>query len=340
MASTTCVNPNNQFIYQALLDKAASYPADKTYQIKAYEKAAASIAAHKKSIYDEVICDWWSPLYIQGIGHSIEDFINKFIKENPQPTTSVPVSVPTSTPAPASVAIPVAEPVKEKQEPTRCSARLKYKPAKSYKYEDPYDSEDIPDDAEVDDERDEDYVPNKDEDDEEELMRLFRKETKKFNLTDDELKEVVRLFEAYYEANKDNKDEHCIWYRQYACKTDMRGEYIMRSIRETVADYIRYNCNCMHGSLSDPVEKYHNPIIFRAYFNTIFKEILIEETGKMGIEYDERLLSGLWKWFMDPANMEQTHDVCPYRLVKTWFRRPRNEIAQLYIKTLPKKVIF
>lgn len=83
----SCVIPANQPIYQALLDKAASYPADKTYQVKAYNKAAEYVAAMKDSIYDErgKFYGWWSPHRDSGIGFKIEEFINEFLKANPEP---------------------------------------------------------------------------------------------------------------------------------------------------------------------------------------------------------------------------------------------------------------
>jgi hypothetical protein len=80
-----CSVPANQPIYQALLDKAASYPADKPYQAKAYKKAAETIATYTKNIYDDLILGAWYGL--DGIGDKIEDFINDFIKANPQPAT-------------------------------------------------------------------------------------------------------------------------------------------------------------------------------------------------------------------------------------------------------------
>jgi hypothetical protein len=81
---STCSVPADQPIYQALLDKAASYPADKPYQAKAYKKAAKFIAT-----YGVDICrrgNWWffAPEN-SGIGYRIEEFINEFIEANPQP---------------------------------------------------------------------------------------------------------------------------------------------------------------------------------------------------------------------------------------------------------------
>ena len=80
---STCSVSQNQPIYQALLDKAASYPADKTYQVKAYKKAAESILTYNTDIYAEFAkynCFLSSPA---NIGEKIEEFIHEFIKANP-----------------------------------------------------------------------------------------------------------------------------------------------------------------------------------------------------------------------------------------------------------------
>lgn len=79
----SCVIPKNQPIYQALLDKAASYPADKIYQVKAYKKAAESVLTYDKNIYDEFATynSFLSPP--TNIGNKIEYFIYEFIKANP-----------------------------------------------------------------------------------------------------------------------------------------------------------------------------------------------------------------------------------------------------------------
>jgi hypothetical protein len=371
MASTTCVNPNNQFIYQALLEKAASYPADKTYQIKAYQKVAEFIATLCESIYDEVISGEWE-LYgscIPGAGPNIEKFIDNFILTNPQPpkyyaearkiaAQNAPVSVPelpkinpdASWPVEAQNALEdfkknvmeLPEPTDATAATTRRSARLKYKPTKSYKYEDPYDSEDIPDDAEVDDERDEDYVPQQDEDDEDEeteLMMLFRKGTKKYNLTDDELKEVVKVFETFYEANKDNKGEYIIWDATYDCKTKTLTNHTMRSMKDIAYQYISDSNSYTWKSLDDPfVGRYENPILNRAHFNKTFRNIMIKELAKMGMEYDERLMDRFWSWFMDPTKKEQSHHKCPYTLKMV--RPTKNEATRQFIKSTPKRFIF
>lgn len=81
----SCSVPANQPIYQALLDKAASYPADKPYQAKAYKKAAEIVAAHPGNIYSEYAGSFWFEAKPAAIGYKIEEFINKFIKANPKP---------------------------------------------------------------------------------------------------------------------------------------------------------------------------------------------------------------------------------------------------------------
>ena len=47
---STCVISQNQPIYQALLDKATTYPADKPYQAKAYRTAAESVLSYDKNL--------------------------------------------------------------------------------------------------------------------------------------------------------------------------------------------------------------------------------------------------------------------------------------------------
>lgn len=81
----SCTVSANQPIYQALLDKAASYPADKPYQAKAYKKAAESVLITNINIYDGVIFDT-----IPSIGEKIWNFIDDFVANNPlKPTEPV-----------------------------------------------------------------------------------------------------------------------------------------------------------------------------------------------------------------------------------------------------------
>jgi hypothetical protein len=94
---STCSVPANQPIYQALIDKAASYPADKPYQAKAYKKAAEIVAARSSNIYSEFAKYCAFGQLPAGIGNSIEDFIYEFIKANPEPVAAPKPVEPTIT---------------------------------------------------------------------------------------------------------------------------------------------------------------------------------------------------------------------------------------------------
>ena len=84
----SCIISENQPIYQALIDKATSYPADKVaqYKAKAYNKTAEYVANMNESIYDNrgEFYGWWSPPRNSGIGFKTEEFINEFLKKNPR----------------------------------------------------------------------------------------------------------------------------------------------------------------------------------------------------------------------------------------------------------------
>lgn len=84
---STCYESVNQPIYQALLDKAASYPPDKSYQAKAYKTAAESVRTWNYNLYQDLL------LSVPGVGYSIENFIKDFIHTNPQPKPEPPKSV-------------------------------------------------------------------------------------------------------------------------------------------------------------------------------------------------------------------------------------------------------
>lgn len=64
----SCVNSKNQLIYQALLDKAASYPIYKPYQAKAYKAAAEVVKNLEHSLYE-------SHNGLGGLGDKTHDFI-------------------------------------------------------------------------------------------------------------------------------------------------------------------------------------------------------------------------------------------------------------------------
>lgn len=85
-SKTTCTVPQNQPIYQALRDKSAAYPPDKHYQAKAYMKAAETILTLTRNLYDGG--DFYAD-DLPGIGEKIEDFINDFIENTPEPVATV-----------------------------------------------------------------------------------------------------------------------------------------------------------------------------------------------------------------------------------------------------------
>ena len=81
---SSCTVSQNQPIYQALLDRAASYPADKVYQTKAYTKAAESVRTWNYNLYNDYIPS------IPWVGDSIEKFISGFIKTFPADKVTSP----------------------------------------------------------------------------------------------------------------------------------------------------------------------------------------------------------------------------------------------------------
>jgi hypothetical protein len=106
-----CTIPQNEPIYDALVEKAASYPPTEPWKAKAYRKAAESVATYGKNIYKDYD-EYNSGYHIPNVGNSIEEFIYNFIypfrkenelkKENELPqtppsktTTTVP-SVPSA----------------------------------------------------------------------------------------------------------------------------------------------------------------------------------------------------------------------------------------------------
>ncbi len=83
-----CVNPINQPIYQALLDKAASYPPEKHYHAQAYTNVAKCVRAWTYNLYTDYV-----PA-VGCVGPRIASFIYDFRKKNPQPIqpTILPLS--------------------------------------------------------------------------------------------------------------------------------------------------------------------------------------------------------------------------------------------------------
>ncbi len=92
-----CKVPANQPIYEALLAKAASYPAEKPYQAKAYKKIAESVLNHTWDI-NEIAKKgtWWQGQgqYIPGIGEGTRQFINDFIAGRQPVAPATPTAAP------------------------------------------------------------------------------------------------------------------------------------------------------------------------------------------------------------------------------------------------------
>jgi hypothetical protein len=98
----TCVVPENQPIYQALITKAATYPLSEPWKAKAYKKAAESIATYNKNIFKDYELE--NTCYgIPYVGDSIEEFIYNFINTT---TKNKAVAV-QSSPAGAASLVPV-----------------------------------------------------------------------------------------------------------------------------------------------------------------------------------------------------------------------------------------
>jgi hypothetical protein len=83
-----CTIIANLPIYKALIDKAASYPADQPYKAKAYLKGALAVAAYNKSIYDDYHNKTFFTSGIEGVpkNGSVEWFIYMMIADIPQGT--------------------------------------------------------------------------------------------------------------------------------------------------------------------------------------------------------------------------------------------------------------
>lgn len=67
-----CRVPANQMIYQALLNKAASYPANQHYKANAYKKAAQSVAEWLYDLRKDYV------MVVPNVGPSIAKFITDF----------------------------------------------------------------------------------------------------------------------------------------------------------------------------------------------------------------------------------------------------------------------
>ena len=132
----TCVVPQNQPLYQALLDKATSYPADKPYQARAYKKVAEAVAVYPSLITLDTGYDLPCPPF-----GSIDKFVYEFIKNNPtmpaqqepleMPAQQEPLEMPAQTQPQPQPHEPVQESLYTPENPRR-STRIANKPKKLY----------------------------------------------------------------------------------------------------------------------------------------------------------------------------------------------------------------
>jgi hypothetical protein len=75
----TCVVPVNWFIYEALMDKAASYPADQPFKARAYRRVAESVLACTENLYQKFRNTPWN-INLPHAGLSTLDFIEDYIE--------------------------------------------------------------------------------------------------------------------------------------------------------------------------------------------------------------------------------------------------------------------
>jgi len=87
----SCIIASNQPIYEALLEKAKSYPEDKVYQKKAYENVAKNLLTFERNLHslytsNVIVCLKLFP--VPGAGYSITKFIKEFIETSKATTSS------------------------------------------------------------------------------------------------------------------------------------------------------------------------------------------------------------------------------------------------------------
>jgi hypothetical protein len=312
-----------QAVTDALVDKARSYDlqgdTSNIYRAKHYYKAAEMYADEKTKYDDEGVPN------VIAYG-KIGDFCKDFLKNNPPRAQQ-------------------QEKEPQVEEQGRRSARLAAKPKKSYKATDPYDSEDIPDDAEEDDPKDEDYQPadeeeSEDEEEESETMRLFRKKTAKYGLTEEQLSQVVTVFEAYYEANKDDKQNNYFWYQDYDWSTYQKKDWQMYKLRDVIDNYIMDNIGYSWDVITNQPRKWDNPILKETILKYTYTNTMKKEVEKVGLEYDERLMGGFWKWYNDSANNDKVQHRSKWSKEPVYYPNSKPEVVRAYIKTIPKRFIF
>ena len=85
----SCIIASNQPIYQALLEKAKSYPEDKVYQKKAYKNVAKNLLTFEKNLYSLYYLSTHRKFLVPGAGESILEFIREFIAKDRNPPSLI-----------------------------------------------------------------------------------------------------------------------------------------------------------------------------------------------------------------------------------------------------------
>jgi hypothetical protein len=96
----TCVVPKNQPIYQALIDKANSYPPGTLYLPELFKKAAKSVAKYKNDIYQDYAKYNEIDQQLPSVYGITLDLITDVVKNDPsQPQPTTPVTTPPISPS-------------------------------------------------------------------------------------------------------------------------------------------------------------------------------------------------------------------------------------------------
>lgn len=294
---SSCVIPANQSIYEALIKKANSYPANEPFRAKAYLKAAGTIAAHTTSIYDEKVYDWWYSDGLSGIGWGITMFINEFIKTNPRTNLTLIDHY--------NQLILDSKPVEYTAENPRRSRRLKGKTVQYYES----------DDEEYDD--DETYVDESDaesEDEEEEEVDEVTRAIKsicaknKWPYSDD----LVTDYKAWY-PTAPKYPTHTYNYDTQAYDTPRKTEVVVKTWAREYSTKLK-------------------PF----YRMTALKLGLIKYCKRHGYEHNEKLAKKFAEWASDPANTTRVvtyssgaryvYEHPPATAVTKWFKTLKKTI--------------
>jgi hypothetical protein len=303
---STCSVPQNQSIYQALLDKAASYPAAKyPYQAKAYKKAAEYVASMKVGIYDNrgKFSGWWSSPADSNIGCKIEEFINEFLKTNPKPTESITFAADNLTGAAkamddarkaAAAAAPKATTTWPNDDAERAAFQQKLTASKvdePPKVDEPFKAAAWSWANYLESLKPVVYTAENPR----RSRRLANKPTPKYFTEEDEQDEIAEVIEAVcakkgYEFSEDLITEFNTWLTtadKYATqKYDWRtGKYTTKTKLEMAKDFQYYSKSLLE---QQKLKK--------------FSKAIVKYCEKNGFEYDPLMDEKFAQWRADPAN--------------------------------------